>query len=87
MKARSSVHSIIVGMATAGSLGLTAISASAQAIYVDPYVMWNPTRSSPPRALTSRQRLSLRRRSSASERPWCAGPPTSRSRHMFIARR
>jgi hypothetical protein len=38
MKARSSVHSIIVGMATAGSLGLTAISASAQAIYVDPYV-------------------------------------------------
>jgi hypothetical protein len=38
MEARSSLRSIIVGLATAGSLGLTATSASAQAIYVDPYV-------------------------------------------------
>jgi hypothetical protein len=38
MNARSSILSIIAGLATAGSLGLAATSASAQAIYVDPYV-------------------------------------------------
>jgi hypothetical protein len=47
MEARSSVRSIIAGLATAGSLGLTATSASAQAIYVDPYVEPYPVIAAP----------------------------------------
>jgi hypothetical protein len=47
MKARLSMLSIIAGMATAGSLGLAATSASAQTVYVDPYVEPYPVVAAP----------------------------------------